>query len=248
MAQACPAADRITLRQLATHTSGLPRLPRNLILLALRHPADPYAGYSTEHLYRALRKARNPAPAAYLYSNYGFGLLGHLLSHTAGRPYGELLAERITGPLGLTETMIGVPDGHPAATGHRRGRPTSRWQQDALAGAGALNSTAADLARFLSASLHPEATPVRPALEAIQRPAEGQQTGLGWHISSPASQPVLWHNGATGGFSAMLALDRDADCAIGALANSGPAGDQPLDTAVLTALTELIRPAPVPGS
>ncbi len=248
VAQACPAADRITLRQLATHTSGLPRLPRNLVPLALRHPADPYAGYSTEHLYRALRKASNPAPAAYLYSNYGFGLLGHLLSHTAGRPYAELLAQRITGPLGLTETMIGVPDGHTAATGHRRGRPTARWHQDALAGAGALNSTAADLARFLSASLHPEATGIRPAIEAIQRPAEGRQTGLGWHICSPAGRQVLWHNGATGGFSAMLALDRDAGCAIGAMATSAPARHQPLDTAVLTALSELIRPAPVPGS
>jgi serine-type D-Ala-D-Ala carboxypeptidase/endopeptidase len=246
VAQACPAADRITLRQLATHTSGLPRLPRNLVPLMLRHPADPYAGYSTEHLYRALRKASNPAPAAYLYSNYGFGLLGHLLSHTAGRPYAELLAQRITGPLGLTETMIGVPDGYTAATGHRRGRPTARWRQDALAGAGALNSTAADLARFLSASLHPEATGVRPAIEAIQHPAEGRQTGLGWHIRSPAGRPVLWHNGATGGFSAMLALDRDAGCAIGAVATSAPAPHHPLDTAVLTALTELIHP--VPGS
>jgi CubicO group peptidase (beta-lactamase class C family)/membrane protein DedA with SNARE-associated domain len=248
VAQACPAADRITLRQLATHTSGLPRLPRNLYPLWLRHPADPYAGYSTEHLYRALRRASNPAPAPYLYSNYGFGLLGHLLSHTAGRPYAELLAQRVTGPLGLTETVIGVPDGHPAATGHRRGRPTARWHLGALAGAGALNSTAADLARFLSASLHPEATGLRSAIEAIQRPAESQQTGLGWHISSPAARPVLWHNGGTGGFSAMLALDRDAGCAIGAVATSGPADRQPLDAAVLTALAELIRPAPVPGS
>jgi CubicO group peptidase (beta-lactamase class C family) len=248
VAQACPAADRMTLRQLATHTSGLPRLPRNLLPLALRHLADPYDGYSTEHLYRALRKARNPAPAGYLYSNYGFGLLGHVLSYTAGRPYGELLAERITGPLGLTETMIDVPDGHPAATGHRRGRPTARWHLGALAGAGALNSTAADLARFLSASLHPEATGLSAAIEAIQRPAGNRRTGLGWHISSPAGRPVLWHNGATGGFSAMLALDRDAGCAIGALASSAPAGDQPLDTTVLTALTELTRPAPVTGS
>jgi CubicO group peptidase (beta-lactamase class C family) len=250
--QACPAADRITLRQLATHTSGLPRLPRNLLLPALRHPADPYAGYSTEHLYRALRKARNPAPAAYLYSNYGFGLLGHLLSYTAGRPYDELLAQRVTGPLGLTETMIGVPDGRPAATGHRSGgRPTARWHLGALAGAGALNSTAADLARFLSASLHPETTSVASAIEAIQRPAGNQQTGLGWHICSPAGRPVLWHNGGTGGFSAMLALDRDAGCAIGAVATATPARHQPLDTAVLTALTELtglIHPAPVPGS
>ena len=248
VAQACPAATRITLRQLATHTSGLPRLPRNLVPLALRHPADPYAGYTTEHLYRALRKASDPAPAAYLYSNYGFGLLGHLLSHTAGRPYAELLTERVTGPLGLAETTVGVPDGHPAATGHRRGRPTGRWHLGALAGAGALNSTAADLARFLNANLHPEATGVRAAIEAIQRPAGSQQAGLGWHICSPAGRPVLWHNGATGGFSAMLALDRDAGCAVGAVATSTPTRHLPLDAAVLTALTELSHPVPVSGA
>jgi len=248
VARACPAATRITLRQLATHTSGLPRLPRNLVPLALRHPADPYAGYTTEHLYRALRKASDPAPAAYLYSNYGFGLLGHLLSHTAGSPYAELLAERVTGPLGLAETTAGVPDGHPAATGHRRGRPTGRWHLGALAGAGALNSTAADLARFLNANLHPEATGVRPAIEAIQRPAGSQQTGLGWHICSPEGRPVLWHNGATGGFSAMLALDRDAGCAVGAVATSTPTRHLPLDAAVLTALTELSHPVPVSGA
>jgi len=242
VARACPAATRITLRQLATHTSGLPRLPRNLFPLALRHPADPYAGYSTEHLYRALRKASNPAPAAYLYSNYGFGLLGQLLSHTAGRPYAELLAERVTGPLGLAGTSVGLPDGHPAATGHRRGRPAARWHLGALAGAGALNSTAADLARFLSANLHPEATPIRPAIEAIQRPAGSQQTGLGWHICSPAGRPVLWHDGGTGGFSAMLALDRDAGCAVGAVATSAPTSDPPLDAAVLAALTGLTDP------
>jgi len=59
---------------------------------------------------------------------------------------------------------------------------------------------------------------------------------------------VLWHNGATGGFSAMLALDRDAGCAIGAVATSAPARHQPLEGAVLAALTELTSPVPVPGS
>ena len=239
VALACPAATQITLRHLATHTSGLPRLPRNLLPVALRHPGDPYAGYTTEHLYRALRRAGHRAPAPYRYSNYGFGLLGHLLSQAAGRPYGDLL--------GLAETSIDVPDGHAVAAGHRRGLPAARWHLNALAGAGALNSTAADLARFLSASLHPEATGLSAAIEAIQRPAGNRRTGLGWHISSAAGRPVLWHNGGTGGFSAMLALDRDAGCAIGAVATSGPAPHQPLEGAVRTALAELIRPAPVPG-
>jgi CubicO group peptidase (beta-lactamase class C family) len=241
VAQACPAATRITLRQLATHTSGLPRLPRNLLPVALRHLSDPYANYSTEHLYRALRHARNQAPAPYRYSNYGFGLLGHLLSHTAGRPYGELLAERVTGPLGLIETSIDVPDGHTAATGHRGSRPAARWHLNALAAAGALNSTAADLARFLSANLHPGATPLSAAIQTAQCPqrssAGQQQTGLGWHISAPAGRPVLWHNGGTGGFSAMLALDYEAGCAVGAVATATPNRAGSLDSAVFAALT-----------
>ncbi len=239
VARACPAADRITLRQLATHTSGLPRLPRNLLPMALRHPGDPYARYSAEHMYRALRRARGAAPAGYSYSNYGFGLLGHLLSRAAGRPYAELLAERVTGPLGLTETCAGVPAGHVAAAGHRGGRPAGPWHLDALAGAGALSSTASDLARFLSANLHPEATPIRAAIEVTQGPASGGRTGLGWHISGPPERPVLWHNGATGGFSAMLALDRHAGCAVAAVATSSPTRGLPLDGAVLAALGAL---------
>jgi CubicO group peptidase (beta-lactamase class C family) len=239
VAQSCPAATRITLRQLATHTSGLPRLPRNLLPVALLHPGDPYARYSTRHLYRALRKAGGPAPAEYLYSNYGFGLLGHLLGRAAGRPYAELLADRVTGPLGLTETGAGVPAGHVAATGHRRGRPVPAWHLGALAGAGALSSTASDLARFLGANLAPGTTPLRSAIEATQRPAAGQRTGLGWHIASPGGRHVLWHNGATGGFSAMLALDRQAGCAVAAVATAFPGRDQPLDGAVLATLTAL---------
>ncbi len=243
VARACPAAARMTLRMLATHTSGLPRLPHNLLPLALRHPADPYAGYSAAHLFRALRRAKGAAPARYRYSNYGFGLLGELLSRAAGQPYAELIAERVTGPLGLAETGIAVPDGHLAAAGHRGGRPAAPWHLDALAGAGALRSTAADLARFLHANLHPQATPLGSAIEAVQRPhlgaPEDPVTGLGWHLARPAGRSVLWHNGVTGGFAAMLALDRAAGCAVGAVATAAPTRSQPLDGAVLAALSEL---------
>jgi len=249
VADGCPAAAQITLRHLATHTSGLPRLPRNLIPMALRHPSDPYARYTTAHLFRALRAARMPATPGYQYSNFGFGLLGYLLSHTAGRSYGELITDRVTGPLGLTETGIGMPDGMTAATGHRAGlrrrsgRPTPPWQLGALAGAGALRSTAADLGRFLAVNLNPAATPLQPAFEVAQRPQpqapDGPLTGLAWHIATLAGRPVLWHNGGTGGFSAMLALDRAAGYGVAAVATTGPRRDLPLDRAVFTALAEL---------
>lgn len=82
----------ITLAHLASHTSGLPRLPPNL------KPADdanPYADYSVDDLYASLRALRlESAPGRYEYSNYGAGLLGHVLALQAGRPYEELLVER----------------------------------------------------------------------------------------------------------------------------------------------------------
>jgi serine-type D-Ala-D-Ala carboxypeptidase/endopeptidase len=250
VAASCPAAGRITLRQLATHTSGLPRIPRNLFPLALRSPGDPYAGYSTEHLYRALRRARGPAPADYAYSNYGFGLLGHLLALAAGRPYPQLLAERITGPLGLTETGVEAPAGHLVAVGHRAGQPVPGWHSDALAGAGALRSTAADLLRFLAANLDPGATVLRSVLLAAQdrqQPlAGGGAIGLGWHLSDRVGRSVMWHNGGTGGFSSMLALDHAAGCALAVVATTAPSRDAPLDTAVLAALAELTAATAAP--
>ncbi len=107
--------------------------------------------------------------------------------------------------------------------------------------AGALRSTAADLARFLDAQLHPEATPLPSAIEAVQRPHPGAPgdpvTGLGWQLARPGGRSVLWHNGGTGGFSAMLALDRAAGCAVAAVATA--ASVRRLDGAVLAALSEL---------
>ena len=125
VAQSCPAASRITLRQLATHTSGLPRLPRNLLPAALLHLGDPYARYSTRHLQPGAAQwpARHP-PKVTSTPTMEFGLLGHLLGRAAGRPYAELLAHRgHRAAPGLTETGVGVPSGHVAATRHRRGGP-----------------------------------------------------------------------------------------------------------------------------
>ena len=62
---------------LATHQSGLARLPRNVIWSALTHLANPYAGYSADRLCRALaRTGKRARPGErYHYSNYGFGVL-----------------------------------------------------------------------------------------------------------------------------------------------------------------------------
>ena len=236
----------VSLADLATHSSGLPRLPRSLLASALLHPRDPYARYPAVRFMRAARRALRAGSGGspYVYSNFGYGLLGHLLGQAAGTGYQTLVTTRICGPLGLPDTTFAVPG--PAqdrmardrmAQGHRGGRTVPDWHLGALASAGALYSTAADLARFLQACLTPAATPLEPAIRATlapRRPIPGGEIGLAWHHTRPGG--VIWHNGMTGGFSAMIAFDPARNLGAAALANSAGALPSPLDQAVLRAL------------
>lgn len=246
--------DGPTLADLATHTSGLPRLPRGLLPSALLHPGDPYARYPAGGLVRDARRALRAAPPAgsaqrpYVYSNFGFGLLGYLLGQAAGTPYETLVTTRICAPLGLPGTTFTPPAPPWAAQGHRRGRPVRDWRLSAMAGAGGLYSTAADLARFLYAcllaALAAPGTPAAP-LEALgpairatltsRRPIPGGQIGLAWHLARRGDHTIAWHNGMTGGFSAMIALDPGRRLGVAALANSAGSPPSPLDQAVLSA-------------
>ena len=209
----------VTLADLATHTSGLPRLPRSLLWSALLHPRDPYARYPATRFVRSARRALRAGSAGspYLYSNFGYGLLGYLLGQAAGTAYQALVTTRICGPLGLPDTTFTVPGPSQdrmsrdrMAQGYRRGRAVPDWHLGAMASAGALYSTAADLARFLQACLTPAATSLEPAIRATltpRRPIPGGEIGLAWHHARDGDHRVIWHNGMTGGFSAMIAFD-----------------------------------------
>jgi CubicO group peptidase (beta-lactamase class C family) len=165
------AARSITLGHLATHTAGLPRLPPNLYLQALpRWGTNPYAGYRPGHLYRATTRIRTRSEPGrrVRYSNYGIGLLGHLLGLAGGADYPTLLRDRVCTPLGLARTRVTHQPGD--LIGHRRGRSVPPWEMDALAGAGILRSTPTDLLRYLTALLHPDSTPLSGPLRAVRQP------------------------------------------------------------------------------
>lgn len=89
----------LLLADMATHTSGLPRLPRNLLWSALLNPRDPYARYPAGRFVRAARRALSAGSGGspYLYSNFGYGLLGYLLGQAAGTTYQTLVTTRISG-------------------------------------------------------------------------------------------------------------------------------------------------------
>jgi CubicO group peptidase (beta-lactamase class C family) len=129
----------ITLLHLATHRSGLPRLPPRFWWEALRHRDDPYAELTTERVLDALsrtRPRRSPGDR-FRYSNFGAGLLGMALGHAAGADYETLVRDRIALPLGMMYTTVALDEDQrsrlaPGTT--RRGKPAGLWTLTGLAG------------------------------------------------------------------------------------------------------------------
>jgi len=224
----------MTLADLASHASGLPRLPKGLLRQALRDRRNPYARFTRTQLERAVREARvRRAPGRLRYSNFGAGLLGHVLSLRAGRGYEDLARERVCAPLGMAETRIAIParDAPRLAQGHdRRGRPVPGWDLPALAGAGALRSTPSDMLRFLAGQLHPPDGRLGSAIRLTHEPRVRRgklHVGLGW-LSLPLGRGrarALWHNGGTGGFRAFAGFVPGAGAAVVVLSNSARSVD-----------------------
>jgi serine-type D-Ala-D-Ala carboxypeptidase/endopeptidase len=220
----------ITLADLASHTSGLPRLPKGLLLRAMRESKNPYASLSPEQLWVAVSKTRprRPPGRKIRYSNYGAGLLGNVLALRAGSTYEELVQERICRPLGMSDTVIAVPEAKldRFAQGHnRRGRPTPHWDLPSLPGAGALRSTVSDLLRFLRAQLGDAPEPLAEAMRRTQAPRARRgklEVGLGWfRLPLRGSQTlVIWHDGGTGGFYSVAGIAPELDLAAVVFTNS----------------------------
>ncbi|GAA3723765.1 serine hydrolase domain-containing protein [Salinactinospora qingdaonensis] len=243
----------ITLGELATHTGGTPRLPREIYCrMAMRRSAGPYAGYTRADLYRAtarIRRRRAAGPPRY--STFGFALLGEVLAEVAGTGYPQLLAERVLRPLGMADSGV-PPAGDPAtraATGHRRGRPVPPWRFDAIAGAGGLRASAADLLSYLRAQVRPEEAgwPLAEAVLATHVPrysmaasAEGPAMALAWGHRVTRGHTLLWHTGGTGGFTAFVGFSPTAQAGVAVLANVTPTRGQPVLRAARRLLREVV--------
>lgn len=221
--------DPIRLFHLASHVSGLPRMPNNF---APADPTNPYVDYSEARLFDFLAGVtpRDTPGQKYEYSNLAAGLLGVIATQAAGADdYESLLLARICAPLGLADTSLGVAAEHAerfADPHDADGRSEHRWEFGALAGAGGIRSSANDMLRFARAQLDPSTTPLAaaiPATHTLRHPfKDGGGVALGWHVSPIG---VLWHNGQTGGYHGFLACDVEQHNAVVILANGGGAID-----------------------
>ena len=179
-----PTTDspRITIRHLLTHSEGFPE----------DNPwGDQQLSETEEELSRMMREGipfSNAPGIAYEYSNYGFAILGRVVSRVSGKPYDEFVSQNILQPLGMTSTTL-----HPSKVAATRRAVGYRWEDErwkeepALAhgsfGAmGGMLTSVRDLSRYVSVLLEawpprdgPEAGPIRRAslreMQQAWRPA-----------------------------------------------------------------------------
>jgi D-alanyl-D-alanine-carboxypeptidase/D-alanyl-D-alanine-endopeptidase len=210
----------ITLLDLATHTSGLPREAGNL---------SAYSNYTLDQMYAYLSGYRltRASGSTFEYSNYGFGLLGNLLVRRAGQAdYEALLLDRITGPLGMDSTRIVLTpemSSRLAAPHMSYSVATISLNMPTLAGCGAIRSTANDMLTFLAANMGLTDTELQPAIQLAntpQRPWPGSgYIGLGVGVPE-TGQGMHCHTGGTLGYSSYLAWDPQRKIGVVVLANA----------------------------
>lgn len=225
-----PALAKITLLALSTHSAGLPTWSSNTSLTA---KPNPFAEFTRADLIAGL-KADGPGAAVgrgFAYSNFGVALLGHALAAAWGQPYADVLREKVLTPLGLEHTIVAVPGTKPApelAPGHAAGKPVENWELDGYAPAGAIRSSARDLAKFLQAALGGERAPLASAFLATttrQRAEEqsGGAVGLNWMLTEDKERPVIWHTGQTGGYHSFVGFNAVAGQGVAVLINDNAA-------------------------
>ncbi len=218
----------VTLRELCTHTSGLPRLPRTpgVMVRAVCSSwfgTNPYRGLSSDSVLRVAQRQRLEHRGQYRYSNLGTSVLGHALAAAAGHDFPTLLSERICAPIGMGATGIvtsadALPRGWTSA-----GRSSQPWLLSGYGPAGGAVSTITDMTRLMNALIDGTA-PGLASLDSLgsflpKQPARA--SGMFWVIDTiPDTDHVMvWHNGQTGGYSAHLVLYPQTRRAIVVVAN-----------------------------
>ena len=216
----------ITLLDLATHHSALPRLPDNM---SPADPTNPYADYTVEQMYEFLsdHELRRDIGSEYEYSNFAVGLLGHALARVGGGSYQDVVRERILEPLGMGMTGIALTEEMQEwmTAGHDQpGGVVPFWDLPTLAGAGALRSNMEDMLTFLAANTGPPQSQLERSMRNSHEVRENLNAqmgiGLNWHVRSVGDAKIVWHNGGTAGFHSFIGFDPTSGVGAVVLANS----------------------------
>jgi D-alanyl-D-alanine carboxypeptidase len=243
-------ADRITVRMLLNHTSGLPEWSTDEVDAAT--VADPLRILGTDYVLD-VAAAQTPtfAPGeGYSYSNTDYNLLGLIIEEITGESWRAAIRERVFDRIGLQNTFLPEPGDpvlpEPAMHGYQflTDGPVDITTIDpsmaGAAGGSALVTTAADLAAFLDA-LRAGALFADPGTFALMSdfspaPDDGFQDGYGFgfqHLVLPGGIEMIGHYGVTAGYFAITGYFPALDLTVAAAINAWPADPSTVLFAVL---------------
>ncbi len=210
------AGREITLGDLVTHRSSLPRLPPGFVPKDL---ANPYKDFDSAALYEVLARTElaYDIGTRQAYSNFGFMLLSDLLGRRAGKRYDELLEERILKPLQMTKSGVRLPPEVAARMVQAHGPGYAKvpaWDFDpALAGAGGVRSSLLDMMRFVDAASGRRTQGLQQtfatSLTPLVNEPQGTSTLFAWGMRKRNLGRLVFHNGQTGGMRAMVVVNPD---------------------------------------
>jgi CubicO group peptidase (beta-lactamase class C family) len=220
--------EAVTLRDLATHTAGISDLPPSLSSVRLtEHGIDPFANYDETMLYQDIQTTEVRSIGKWEYSNYGFALLGLVLSRQTHVDYARLVKQRIFDPLGMEDaTMEGWSSNNIATPLDSSGGSSNYWNSKAFASAGALRGSILDGLSFLKSSMSAcQSSDTIGRSNCQTQQSTGIQTyrnsemGLGWNRTLENGRIVIWKNGLTGGYSAFIGFNPEKHIGIILLSN-----------------------------
>jgi len=239
---------RVTLLDLATHMSGLPKNPSIQAEARDRSRSRPLTVKQMHDFLSRYRPTRAPG-VEFRYSNVGISLLGHILERASGKSYEWLLQERICSPLGMKSTRVSLTPSmrRRLAQGYNQQlEPVTPKSFDVGRSSGGLYSTVDDMMDYLAANMGLVDAPIVPALVKAQQPfrkvpgKEGAFMGLAWHVKKVGNREIISKNGGLAGFQSFIAFSRSERTGIVALANTSPK-PRKLDAAARQTLSMLFR-------
>lgn len=223
------SAGEVTMEQLATHTSGLPRIAGVNMSSNLTRK-DPYTADLPQFL--EILADLDVTPGEIAYSNTGYALLGQAVAKKAGKDYSTLVRERLLEPLGMDQTTVpttpdDLPDGHP--TGYTaKGLPAGAWTLHANAPAGSIRSTTRDLSTWLIAVRDGKAPGSSAEPTKVRAENDTKKLGLAWRTTEKDGATVISHNGATGGYTSFAGFNANGDGVV-VLNNTATNSDDVID-------------------
>jgi len=222
---------KITILDLATHTSGLPRFPDDFPIF----DSDAMQEYDREKIYDYLSRVKihREIGSQYEYSNIGISLLGHIISLQTGQPYEELVKTRISDKFEMENTCIKQCDKlrDQFARPHSFGNQVDELNlSEDMVGAGEIRSSGKDMLTFLSHAMGMKESSLKNSFELAQtanhKIDDLLSVGLAWHITqNEDGRKIIWHNGGTNGFASIIGFDPESNQGVVVLTNSTIAVD-----------------------